>query len=382
MVRMSDILKKVRGKKANIDKKEPPAEQVPPEQIKPPQPISEKPQDPNPITPPQPPKVEPENKPEIEQKTLPEPAISPYRVVKYKPLDLAESVNLYGKIRMKIMLVYNIIKSGKEIGDQDRVILDQVRELIDQICLGNEGILAMTMSIVKDDFLFNHVLNVCMMAIDIGVGLGYNKAQLLELGAAAILHDIGMMKHYNIYNQPRKLSAREYEEIKHHPELGAEIIDKFKNVSKRVVTIVGQHHERVDGSGYPRGLKGDAIDEYAKIIRMVDEYEAMTHSRPYREELSPHAALKEFIYVKDSFEKKIIKTMVERIALPFPLGSYVKLNSGEKGKIIKRNFSSPLRPVVEIMYGANGDRLEITKTIDLDKHDTIFIEKPWIEEIE
>lgn len=288
-------------------------------------------------------------------------------------LNEEESLKLYEETISLVKDIYNRIQAGKEFIERDKDIIDYLNRYADQQYLNNDNILNLVNIQAKDDYMYNHVVNVCIISIDIGIGMGYDRPQLFELGKAAILHDIGMIKLYDVYNKPRRLSPEEYKEIKTHPLLGAEILEKLKIIAEKTVTATTQEHERIDGSGYPHGLKKEAIDEYAKIIGLADVYEAMTHVRPYRDKFHPYEALKEIIDAKDTFEKKIIKVLIERICCPYPLGSYVKLSTGEKGEVIKRNLRNSFRPIVEINYDSKGKRLRKPRIVDLIKYPSIYI---------
>ena len=293
------------------------------------------------------------------------------------PLSREEAAALYRSTAALIKGIYDKVKSGKEINGEDRNILPYVEKFIVQQYLGNEDILDLTNLPLspKEDFIYTHVLNVCIISVDIGIGLGYKKNRLVELGLATILHDIGMAKFYDLYSKPRRLNEKKYEQIKNHPAMGAEILKSFKNIFKGYGDVILQEHERVDGSGYPGGLKGNSIGEYAKIEILADVYEAMTHPRPYRPKMSPTEAMKQILEAKDTFEKKVLKIFIIRFGCPFPLGSFVKLSSGERGKVIRRNIESPLRPLIEIADDGILQNGASPKTIDLSKYPTIYIKR-------
>jgi len=184
-----------------------------------------------------------------------------------------------------------------------------------------------------------------------------------------------MAKLSDLYMQPRQLDKDEYNEIRKHPGTSTEILKNFKDIYKRAISVVHQEHERIDGSGYPRGLKRDYIDEYAKIIGLADIYEAVTHLRPYRDKFSPCDVIRQIIDLKRSFEKRIVKVLMERVCTPFPLCSNIRLSSGEEGRVIRRNLASPFRPIIEITSNANGEKLEEAKIIDLTKYPTVYIKR-------
>jgi len=357
MVRMSDILKKIKERQEKAKEEKIPS-----------QPTQEQ------VVKPQPPGVSKEEKP-IRPQPKHEVRISESVIGRPKLLDEEESLKLYEDTLALIKDIYDKAKVDKEMDDDDKAIISQVEKFVNQQCLNNDNILCLINFVNEDNFVYSHVINVCIISIEIGIGLRYDKTKLIELGVAAMVHDIGMVKYQDLYNKPSKLSRREYNEIKNHSSAGAKILKKFKNISKKSISVAEQEHERIDGSGYPNSLKANSISEYSKIIQVVDVYEAITHWRPHRSAINPSKALEQLIDSKDSFERKIMKILIERLTCPYPPCSYVKLSTGEKGIVIKRNLKFPLRPVIEIIYSADGEELKEAKTIDLAIHSTIYIER-------
>jgi HD-GYP domain-containing protein (c-di-GMP phosphodiesterase class II) len=129
--------------------------------------------------------------------------------------------------------------------------------------------------------------------------------------------------------------------------------------------VAWQEHERWNGQGYPRGLKGDQIHEYARIIGIVDIFDALISPRPYRQRRLPHEAIRELLIAeKATFSGQIIKALIQQFSL-FPLGTMVRLNTGEIGAVTQLNAHYPLRPVVTINHGADGSAMVSPKAIDL-----------------
>jgi len=250
-----------------------------------------------------------------------------------------------------------------------------VEIMADYIILGNKGLLSyITNYSEEDNYLYTHSVNVCILAMEVAFGLGYNRSRLLELGLGALLHDIGMTKVIDIANQPRPLNEHEFAEIKKHPIYSADILTKIKGIEKGVIAISEQTHERLNGKGYPKGIKNDYIHEYAKITAVVDIYEALIHPRSFRKAISSREALKELLNISSSggLDHSIIKLLIDRIGL-YPVGSWVELNTGEIGKVISLNKNSPLRPKINMIFNANKERLNQIKLIDLSQCTDIFI---------
>ena len=226
-----------------------------------------------------------------------------------------------------------------------------------------------------DDYFFSHAVNTTIYAVRIGQRLGYAKKDLLDLGLAALHCDIGMFKiSDSILNKKGKLSSQELDIIKSHPQLGREILLPFHKEFPAVVDAVFQHQERENGQGYPRGLKGNEISEIAKIIGISDSYEAMTHNRPHKKALMQTDSIRELIGSKNQlFSPKIIKTFLDEISI-FPIGSYVRLNNKNIGRVIATNRSNPLKPTIKILFDDMGKNITDMKIIDLKANPVLNIE--------
>ncbi len=227
----------------------------------------------------------------------------------------------------------------------------------------------------KEDSLYCHAVNVMIISLELGTGLGYNRQQLLELGVASLLHDIGSIKYLELINKEGNLSDEELRKVKEHPFSGLEILNKMGGeFMAGTVQVISQEHERLDGSGYPKGLRDDQINEYAQIVGLVDVYEAMTHLRPYRVKFSPPKAMNAILSKKNGFSTKILKIFLEKIGI-FPVGSMVRLNTKEIGVVYKENQGLPLRPKVEVRLDENGNKLVSPKQIDLATNLLVCIEE-------
>lgn len=166
-----------------------------------------------------------------------------------------------------------------------------------------------------EDYLVVHSVNVCILSLEIAKGLNYNREAMLDLGLGAFLLDIGMARARTILQNKRQLYTAEYDEVKNHVTYGLEILATLGQVNDKVLAIISQHHERKDGSGYLKGLKGDEIDEYARIVGLADVYDALIHSRPHRNKFVPfeYETIREIIANRDMFDPYILKVFLERL---------------------------------------------------------------------
>ncbi len=216
----------------------------------------------------------------------------------------------------------------------------------------SDHFLAKAMSGHAGSPVISNMVNVSILATKLGMGLGYQREALIGLALAGLLHDVGMLQlPGTILDNPDKLSEEDRARIKQHPEMGFQMLSKLGSQYAWLAQMAWQEHERRNGQGYPRGLKGDHIHEYARIIGIVDIFDALMSPRPYRKRLLPHEAVRELLVSeKASFPDQIIKALVQQFTL-FPLGTRVKLNTGELGVVSKLNPRYPLRPVLTIDPG-------------------------------
>jgi len=283
-----------------------------------------------------------------------------------------DSIKLYDEAQGLITAILSADLNRDTIDVQG--VLTQVTKMVDQLMLGNDSLLVL--AFVRDsndsNYLFSHSVNVCIYAVELGIGLGFDKDKLLLLGVSAFLHDIGMFAYLSIVHQPRKLTESEYEQIKKHAFEGAQLLDKIVSFSKLPGLAAFQHHERIDGSGYVSHIKDESMDEFAKIISLVDVYEAMTHIRVYRDRHSALDTVQEILNDKEKFDHKLVKILIDRIGV-FPAGSFVKLSNKEIAQVIKISKGVPLRPQIKIVFDAEGNEPKEQKIIDLMQHPTIYI---------
>lgn len=218
----------------------------------------------------------------------------------------------------------------------------------------------------KGSPIISNMVNVSILAAKLGMGIGYQREALIGLALAGLLHDVGMLHlPESLLSNPGKLSEEDRAQIKQHPEIGFQMLSKLGAQYTWLAQVAQQEHERWNGQGYPHGLKGDHIHEYARIIGIVDIFDALMSPRPYHRRLLPHEAVREVLIAeKTAFPSQIIKALIQQFSL-FPLGTMVQLNTGEVGVVTQLNPRYPLRPVVSVNQGAGGPGAGAVKFVDL-----------------
>ncbi len=287
--------------------------------------------------------------------------------------DKEESSQIYEEAYNLIKDIFVKVKNDEPFDCQQ--VVPVIRKMVDQVCLGGHELAVITNRCSPENYLWCHSVNACILSLLIGATLGYNKSKLQELGIASYLYDLGMVKVLDLVETPKPLCETEFDEVKKHTCYSSDILKGPKDdILQLAVKIAHQAHERVDGSGYPDGIKGEDTHEYTQIIALADMYEAMTHPRPYRDKYFPHDAIREILRNSEQFSPLVIKALIKRVSL-YPIGTWVKLNTDEIGKVAEVHEDYLLRPVVNVVFDINGRRLDEIKTIDLAKQQSIHIKE-------
>lgn len=240
-----------------------------------------------------------------------------------------------------------------------------VGDLDNQIELSSNVLLNLSQMKTYDNYLYSHVVNVSVIAMIIGKEMKLTDEQLRNLGQAALLHDYGMVRmEQSIFDHDRVLTFEEREKIKNHPADGYQMLKSSGNFPEDILAGVLDHHERINGSGYPSGKKGEQINLYGKIIAAADVYEACISSRKHRQRMTPREALTTIMGSLELFDTHVIKAFISAMAV-YPIGSIVRLNTGEIAKVIGIHHGAPFRPEIRIWVGRDGQKLDIPVRIDL-----------------
>ncbi|HZS12071.1 MAG TPA: HD domain-containing phosphohydrolase [Nitrospirales bacterium] len=277
----------------------------------------------------------------------------------------------YGMAEAELQRLERTIRRGLPFVLDDIVAI--ATGLVDTLSR-DDRILARAISGHRGAAVILNMVNVGVLAPRLGVGLGYGREELIRLTTAALVHDIGMFSlPEEIVSKPDKLSTHDRASIRQHPALGAKLISKLGPEWEWLAQVVMQEHERWGGQGYPRGLKENQIHEYARVIGIVDIFEALLNARPYRARLLPHEAVRELLVAeKNSFSNQIFKALIHEFSI-YPLGTRVRLNTGDRALVTQLNSRFPLRPVVAVE--PEDDRFDgaPAKVIDLSRTTLVHI---------
>jgi HD-GYP domain-containing protein (c-di-GMP phosphodiesterase class II) len=250
------------------------------------------------------------------------------------------------------------------------VNLDKVKKLvsgwINQLGQKPENMMNLLDIRRKKGYMFSHAVNTCILSIMTGIAMGYDAKQLDELGLAAILHDVGKIKFSkNVAQQfPEYLTRHEKEEYRRHPFYSLEILRENYTLPVNVLNACFQHHERWNGSGYPMGLKGNAISEYAQIISIADVYERLIVGMPHRLPTPVYYAAAILNKAAGEYFNPVIVDKFNQNVAIYPIGKTVRLNNQQSGVILGVDVKNKTTPIVRIT--SNQDENDTNKIVELD----------------
>ncbi|MCR5666575.1 MAG: HD-GYP domain-containing protein [Eubacterium sp.] len=209
---------------------------------------------------------------------------------------------------------------------------------------------------ISDEYTFKHCVDVSAMAMLVANKMNLQENSIRNIAMAGILHDIGKVKIPDeILNKPGKLTVEEFDIIKKHPVYGYDLMRNIKGLEEEVGLGILQHHENINGSGYPYSLKAGEISYMGKILSVVDVYDALVTKRPYKDARRSNVALNMLSDMMDKFDAYILKAFLRCITV-YPIGTTVMLSNGVVARVVHNNDGYPLRPrVQDLMTGEYYD---------------------------
>lgn len=240
-----------------------------------------------------------------------------------------------------------------------------IQDIVSSIITNKDVELSMRNLWGHHEYTYLHCVNVAILAVSVGIKMNLPEDDLIYLGTAGMLHDIGKNKiPSSLLDKKGKLSDEEFGILKKHPEFGYDMLTSAQELNSVTRAGVLQHHERYDGSGYPRGLKGNEITLYARILAVADTYDAMTSDRAYRDAYAPSEAVEYLMGNGDQlYDNLVIDAFVKCVTI-YPLGSCVELNNGVRAVVVMNYQDCVLRPLLRT--------IESKEMIDL-KNDTRYL---------
>lgn len=278
------------------------------------------------------------------------------------PQAIVQADALYQKaVSLQSSLVKSL-KNGAANGLKDADTLSH--SIIESVFDNQDAISCLTMIKNADEYTLEHAINCSVLMAIFAAERGFDRDTIDNICMGTLLMDIGMsLLPPELRQQNAPLTADDKAVIESHVEQGLALVEQYEDISDLALTIVAQHHERVDGSGYPAQLQGEEISEFARMAAIVDTYDAMISNRPHQSSVTPAVALKR-LTKNPGLDQNLVKQFVTLIGV-HPVGSLVQLASGKLGIVVKTNASDMLKPVVMVFYSVNGGHYSEVKRVDL-----------------
>ncbi len=275
----------------------------------------------------------------------PASAIAKNNIAKYREADPAKvslSVSVKKRISEGIQHLYSDTNNPHFSQTTTTITSDLMRAIDDNAAV------AVDISALKtsDEYTFKHSVDVATMSMIVAKNMQMSQQDVYNIGIAGLLHDMGKSKiPLNILNKPGRLTDDEFAIIKEHSLLGYRIIKEKNEFNDSICFAVLQHHEKMNGSGYPMGVGSDKIVPYAKILSVVDVYDALVTERPYKKAFSQRTAVEMVMSMSGELDITAMRSFLSSVIL-YPVDSTVELSNGEKARVVKNSALSVLRPTV------------------------------------
>lgn len=253
------------------------------------------------------------------------------------------------------------------LDEQSKQFVSIIDDLMAFIFESKEIVTILSDAIIYDQYIYQHSLQVTIYSISIARKLGYNSDEIRQIGIGAMLHDVGkMLIPAEILSKPGRLTNDEFEMMKLHAKYGFDVLRSLHTISLLSAHCAFQHHERLDGSGYPRGLVDFEIHPYAKIIAVADVFDAVTSNRVYRDKMLPSQGLE--ILKEGSgilYDERVVNAFQKTISA-YTNGSILLLSDGRRGIVFKQNNETPEKPWVRI-FEEDDKIIKATYEVDLNE---------------
>jgi len=280
-----------------------------------------------------------------EEKVIETPPEVKAKIEKLKVADRAR-VNLSESVKKRVTEGVRFLYNDTASTDLADTAAKVTGSLLDSIMTNDAVALNIDALKVSDEYTFKHSVDVATISMLIAKKSNLPDRDIQRIGMAGLLHDLGKSQIPNeVLNKAGKLTEEEFAIMKNHSVYGYRILKERDDIPREVLLGVLQHHEKINGKGYPMGLSAEQISPYAKILAIADIYDALVTERPYKKAFSQQDAIEMIMAMTDELDITLMRNFLGIIIL-YPVDSVVTLSNGEQAKVVENNPQYPLRPKV------------------------------------
>lgn len=278
--------------------------------------------------------------------------------------ELSRAASICAKSKEAVLTMFQEARMGNAIGAD--AANELVEEITSSVMRNPSALISLARLKTADNYTYMHSVAVCAMMVALARELGLDAEATRATGLAGLLHDIGKAAMpLDILAKPGKLTGAEFAMIQTHPVAGHQLLAEAGSVGEIALDVCLHHHEKIDGSGYPHGLKDHQISLHAKMGAVCDVYDAITSDRPYKAGWGPAESLRQMTqWSKGHFDERVFQAFVKSIGI-YPIGSLVRMQSGRLGVVIEQSENSLLKPVVKVFFSIRSKTYITPEIIDL-----------------
>ena len=279
--------------------------------------------------------------------------------------ELARAADVCAQSKEAVTSMFREARMGNVIDLQG--VGAVVQQISDSLARNHRALISLARLKTADDYTYMHSVAVCAMMAALARQLGLPEAEVRAAGIAGLLHDMGKaLLPLEVLNKPGKLTPAEFAIVRSHPERGHRLLSMGGKVDAMALDVCLHHHEKMDGSGYPKGLKDAQISLHAKMGAVCDVYDAITSNRPYKNGWDPAESMRMMgQWAADGhFDTAVFQAFVRSMGI-YPVGSLVRLQSGRIGVVVDQAPASPTAPVVKVFFDSNTLQRIGPHTVDL-----------------
>ncbi len=291
-------------------------------------------------------------------------AVSPQIITLEQEFLIASTC--YEQSLTKLRGLYGEITQGLRI---NIMLLDQVaNDIVDSVFRNPDAMAILTHLRDKHTYTWRHMMNSAILVAIFAKYLGYDIKAVREMALGALLHDIGLARvPQQLLSKPGPLNETEMQAMRKHVAQGLAMLKGEKGITSVMLDMLVNHHERLDGSGYPRGIKEDKLSRQARIMAIVDVYDAMTSDRPHKGGEEPIHVLRYLLSNRKRFDHALVQHFIKCVGV-HPVGTIVKLTNERLALVLEGNSANPIKPKVKVFYNARHSHHVTAKDIELSKH--------------